>query len=245
MIYYGASDIGLKRSENQDSFMIAVNKSNELLAVVCDGIGGGNAGDVASSLAANYLKEQFEKTSSFQEDSEVKHWITNVVQKANDLIFLQSVKKKSLIGMGTTCVGVLITKKDSYVFNVGDSRVYGLYDDFVCLTEDHSLINALVKSGQITAQQALTHPKRNILTNALGIMNQVRIDVNKIHSEYKKLLVCSDGLHGYVPEKLIENVLKKETAIQEQVYELIELSIEAGGYDNVTIIVLEKGDHYG
>lgn len=247
MEFYGASDVGLKRSENQDSYTIIQNDASELLAVVCDGIGGGNAGDVASAMAAQYLKEKFLQTKGFQHDVEVKHWIYQTLQEANDLIFMQSVRKKAHQGMGTTCVGIIKTDKDTYVFNVGDSRVYGLYKEFVCLTEDHSLINDLLKSGEITEKEAITHPNRNVLTNALGIMNQVRIDVNKIKAGYEKILICSDGLHGYIPENFIETILRKNDSAKSIASRLIELSKQAGGYDNVTVIVLQesRGDSRG
>ena len=130
------------------------------------------------------------------------------------MIFMQSAKKRSLKGMGTTLVGVLVCEQGTYIFNVGDSRTYGLYaKDFLCLTEDHSCIAALLKNGQITMEEAAKHPNRNVLTNALGIWDQVRIDIHKIKNDYQALLICSDGLHGYVHDNISAIVLEREGSI--------------------------------
>lgn len=247
MKFYGASDVGLKRIENQDSYALVENTNECILAVICDGIGGGNAGDVASQIACDHLKNEFMKGKPFTSDIQAKHWLQKVICEANDLIFMQSAKSFSQKGMGTTCVGVLITPKGSYIFNVGDSRLYGLYQEFVCLTVDHSLVSDLVKKGEITPEEAEHHPNRNMLTNALGIWDRVKIDINKIKSDYTKILICSDGLHGYVEEKDILMILMSQQDTRTKVYELIEKANEIGGFDNVSAILLEKeeGDLHG
>lgn len=240
MKFYGASDIGLKRTNNQDSYALVENANNCILAVICDGIGGGKAGDVASQIACDHLKNEFMKANPFTTDIQAKHWLQKVISEANDLIFMQSTKSLSQKGMGTTCVGVLITPKGSYIFNVGDSRIYGYYQEFVCLTVDHSLVSDLIKKGEITQEEAMHHPNRNMLTNALGIWDKVKIDINKIKSDYKKLLICSDGLHAYVNEKDILEIIDGELDARAKVYELIERANEIGGFDNVSVILLEK-----
>ncbi len=240
MIYFGASDVGLKRKENQDSFCVVENKHHSLLGIVCDGIGGGKAGGVASSLAIDSLKNAFLQAEDFQDDVDVKRWIYKVVQQANDDIFAQSMKSIEQKGMGTTCVGVLINQDATYIFNVGDSRIYGLYKEFVCLTEDHSLVQDLLKNGDISEEEALRHPNRNMLTNALGIWDNVKVDVNKIKGDYRSLLICSDGLHGYVEEADIYRIMTSSDDIRRKVQACIHKSKEAGGYDNVSVILLEK-----
>ncbi len=238
---FGASDIGLKRKENQDSYVIAESEAGNLLAVVCDGIGGGLAGDVASHMAVAHMKERFLQKNTFVDDLDVKHWLKTTIQEANDLIFMQSTKSMTQKGMGTTCVGVLYTKHQTYIFNVGDSRIYGIYDQyFICLTEDHSFVQDLLKAGEITEEEAKTHPNRNMLTNALGIWDNVKIDINKIKDGYTYLLICSDGLHGYVKEEEIIRILHKKEDIRNLVYELINASKNAGGYDNVSVILLHE-----
>lgn len=238
---FGASDIGLKRKENQDSYVIAQSEAGNLIAVVCDGIGGGLAGDVASHMAVAHIRERFLQKQVFHDDLDVKHWLKTTLQEANDLIFMQSAKSMAQKGMGTTCVGVLYTKKQTYIFNIGDSRIYGIYDDnFICLTEDHSFVQDLLKAGEITAEEAKHHPNRNMLTNALGIWDNVKIDINKIKSGYTYLLVCSDGLHGYVKEEEIIRILSRKEDIRNLVYALINASKQAGGYDNVSVILLHE-----
>lgn len=242
MKYFGASDVGLHRKQNQDSYITVENAAHDLLLVVCDGIGGGLAGDVASHMAVTHLKERFLQENNFSDDVEVKRWLKKVIQEANDLIFMQSAKSLEQKGMGTTCVGVLITQNTTYIFNVGDSRIYAAYgNEFICLTEDHSFVQDLIKAGEITEEEAKHHPNRNMLTNALGIWDSVKIDINKIHDEYSMLLICSDGLHGYVREADICAVLMEKVDIRTKVYKLIELSKNAGGYDNVSVILAEKG----
>lgn len=238
---FGASDIGLKRKENQDSYVIAKSENGNLLAIVCDGIGGGLAGDVASHMAVAHMKERFLQKQEFSDDLDVKHWLKTVIQEANDLIFMQSAKSAMQKGMGTTCVGVLYTKAQAYIFNVGDSRIYGVYDHhFICLTEDHSFVQDLLKAGEITEEEAKHHPNRNMLTNALGIWDNVKIDINKIKDGFSYLLICSDGLHGYVKEEEIIRILSKTEDIRNLVYELINASKSAGGYDNVSVILLHE-----
>lgn len=239
--YYGATHVGLKRKENQDSIVFVENDHHAILAVVCDGIGGGNAGDVASRMAIAHLRDSFLKMNRCLGDLAVKRWLQKTIQEANDLIFTQSTKNLAYKGMGTTLVGILKCDKNTYIFNVGDSRTYGLYeDDFLCLTEDHSFIADLLKRGEVSEEEAANHPNRNVLTNALGIWNSVRIDVNKIKNNYQDLLICSDGLHGYVKEEDILNVLKSNCSIEEKVQKLIQAALDAGGYDNVSVIIIEK-----
>lgn len=246
MKYFGASDVGLHRKQNQDSYGIVENEHHDVLAVVCDGIGGGLAGDVASHMAVTHLKERFLTHAPFQDDLDVKRWLKNVIQEANDLIFIQSAKSVGQKGMGTTCVGAIVTANDTYIFNIGDSRIYGMYhQEFIALTEDHSFVQDLIKAGEITEEEAKHHPNRNMLTNALGIWDNVKIDINKIRDDYDFLLICSDGLHGYVGEGDICGVLMNKKEIRHKVYDLIELSKNAGGYDNVSVILLDRrGEHH-
>lgn len=239
--YYGETHVGLRRENNQDSFCIMENGEQAILALVCDGIGGGNAGDIASRLCVDHMKERFLAAKELDSDLEVKNWLKEMIQEANDLVFAKASNHQEYRGMGTTIVGVLKVKERSYIFNAGDSRTYGLYqDDFLCLTEDHSYVADLIKRGEVTLEEASKHPNRNMLTNALGIWNTMRIDINKIKEDYQSLLICSDGLHGYVKEEAIQKVLRSKHSVNEKVHQLIQMALDAGGYDNVTVIVLEK-----
>lgn len=240
MKYYGVTDIGLVRDENQDSFFCEVNKHNDLLAVVCDGIGGGKAGDVASRIAKEVLQEQFQLKAKYRKEADNRSWLLEVIDKANEKIYLDSLSSHKKQGMGTTLVGVLISNASTFVFHMGDSRVYGLYEEMVCLTEDHNLAADLIKSGECSEEEALQHPKGKALTNALGIWNQYKVDINKIKKGYHSLLVCSDGLHGYVSESVIASILQEEVTIEEKVNGLLDAATASGGFDNVSIIVIEK-----
>lgn len=247
MYYYGRSHVGLRRKENQDCFCIVENEEHAILGVVCDGIGGGNAGDVASHLAIEHMEKAFFQAKlQGKSDLDVKHWLHDVIQEANDLIFTQALKNHAQKGMGTTMVGVCILDHASYIFNVGDSRTYGLYaDDFICLTEDHTYVADLLKRGEVSEEEAMIHPNRNVLINALGIWNYVRIDINKINNDYQSLLICSDGLHGYVPEHVMLATLNDQKHnVETKVNTLIEVALQVGGYDNVSVILIEKeGEH--
>lgn len=244
MRYFARSHQGLRRKNNQDSVLVTENSYGALLAVVCDGIGGGNAGDLASQMAVSYLQECFSQMDmQALKDVEVKNWLLQVVNEANDLIFTKASAHEDTAGMGTTLVGVIYCNETTYVFNVGDSRTYGLYtDDFLCLTEDHSYIADLLKRGEISEEEAKVHPNRNMLTNALGVWDCVKVDISKIKNDYQALLICSDGLHGYVEEDLIQHILRSQHTTQAKVDMLIQASLDVGGYDNVSVIVLEQED---
>ena len=245
MRYFGLSDIGKRRSINQDSFIASYNVNNDFIAVVCDGIGGGNAGDVASRMACDLLLEEFLKNPNLTSKQQAQDWLKEAIQRVNDAIFTKASQTHELSGMGTTMVGVLMCKLNVYVFNIGDSRAYLLQDELKCLTEDHNLLHELIHSGQIDMEEEINHPKRNMLTNALGIWNQVRVDISLIDESFDYLLLCSDGLHGYVSEKLVKAVLLSRASLMEKVENLIQLANDIGGYDNVTVVLIdEKGDTY-
>lgn len=239
--YYGLTHVGYRRKENQDSICMVENDHHDVLAIVSDGIGGGRAGDVASKMAVSHLHDCFCHANSFTNDSDVRQWLKKTIQEANDLIFTQATRDIKQKGMGTTLVGTLLCAHETYIFNVGDSRMYGLYaDDFLCLTEDHSYIADLLKKGEVSEEEAQHHPNRNVLTNALGIWNEVRIDICKIKRDFVSLLICSDGLHGYVEEQKIKAELETKKAVKDKVETLVQFALDAGGYDNVSVIVIEK-----
>ncbi|HIW17516.1 Stp1/IreP family PP2C-type Ser/Thr phosphatase [Faecalicoccus acidiformans] len=241
MKIYANTDVGLTRKINEDDFLVLQNENDDLLAMVCDGIGGAAAGEVASAIAVNTFRSAFLNVESFENDGQALSWIRETMDKANDRIYQQSMLSRRERGMGTTCVGVLITHQHSYIFNVGDSRLYAQYSDgLIQMTEDHSVIAQLIKEGKITAEEAKHHAQKNTLTNALGVWHVYRVDTNKIDEDYKRLLICSDGLHGYVEYEKICEVLSQKSTLEQKGDRLLSLSLQAGGYDNCTIILLEK-----
>lgn len=241
MIYHGLSNVGLVRESNQDSFFSGYNHHHEFMAVVCDGIGGGKAGDIASQLAVESIEKSFLDKPLLESEVEIKKWLIEIIDVANQRIYADSLTSRNKHGMGTTLVGVLITNENTYMFHMGDSRIYGFYDDMVCLTEDHNLAADLIKTGELSEEEAMNHPKGKALTNALGIWSKYRVDINKIKKGYQYLLLCSDGLHGYVAENIIEHIVIDESlTVEDKAEALINASLQTGGYDNITVILIDR-----
>lgn len=235
----GKSDIGLVRKQNQDSIYYGRNESGEILAIVCDGIGGGNAGDIASSIGVSVLKAAFENKHT----NDHKLWIKESVDCANEAILKEAKNADEYEGMGTTLVGVLVTNELTYLFHLGDSRVYMLKNDKLSLlTQDHNLASDLLKAGEINEEEASNHPKGALLTNALGIWEHANVEINCIKNDYQLLLICSDGLHGYVAKDDIYHVLMSSDDLTTKVDKLINQSKLAGGFDNISIILIAGGD---
>lgn len=242
MEFYGITDIGLVRESNQDRFLITQNRNKDLLAIVCDGIGGGKAGDVASEATIRFLESAFLETHKWINAQELEGWIYTQLRSVNDEVFRKACTSEKYKGMGTTLVGCVVSKEFARVMHVGDSRVYGIiHDEFKQLTSDHNYINELLKSGAISKEQAMNHPKRNYLTNAIGIFNQIRIDVIDVDMDFESLLLCSDGLHGIVSASKIEMILRQPWSAKEKCELLVKVAKQYGGVDNITIVIIQKG----
>ena len=236
----GCSDKGYKRSNNEDSFGFKVRHDGAVLALVCDGIGGNNAGDVASKIAVDSFLEDFENSPKFHDSHAASKWIKKEIQNLNDKIYRIACSKKEYFGMGTTLVGVFICDDYTLIINVGDSRAYGYFDELVCLTKDHNLMEELLESGQIKEGEVVSDSTKHVLTNALGIYNRAKVDIGLVNSDYDAILLCSDGLHGYVKESVIENVLIKDKPVEDKVELLVQAALIEGGYDNTTVVLIEK-----
>ena len=236
----GYSDKGLIREKNEDYFGYATKEDGTILAVLCDGIGGNNAGEVASKCAVDTFIEAFKQSYDLHTPSVASQWIKDEIQYCNDFIYQTSCRKKEYFGMGTTLVGVLIYKDMTLIINVGDSRVYGLFEKLVCLTKDHNLLQELIHNGQISEEEAQNNSTKHVLTNALGVYNKVKVDIGLVKNDYDCLLLCSDGLHGYVQESIIESVLCKNKTVEEKVELLVQAALIEGGYDNISVILLDK-----
>lgn len=242
----GLSDTGTTRELNEDSYLIEQNSHGDQLFLVCDGIGGAASGEIASSMACQIASEYFLKAPEFQKDYQADDWIRKTMNKVNDSIYTKSMWNRKNRGMGTTAAGVLVCTLGTYIFNAGDSRVYALYSDgLIQMSEDHSYVQSLVNENKITEKEARVHEKRSALTNALGVWRTFRLDVNKIKSNYQALLVCSDGLHGYVNERAILQVLESSLSLKQKAGMLIELADRTGGFDNCTVVVTGPGKDYG
>ena len=242
MKYYGITDKGKVRRNNQDSYVIASNGADDVFAIVADGIGGNNGGDIASRLAVSHFSKAFSETEGFSSAAEIREWIRRHVNIANTIIYEYGISHSALKGMGTTLCGAMITSRGIFVVNIGDSRAYTWnYDGRMAqVTMDHTLVNDMLMHGELTPEEAKTFPRRNVLTNALGVWESVRSDID-IHQEAMDgLLLCSDGLHGYVSEDRIrEIVLNSESDPSLRARKLMKAALDAGGYDNITVILIE------
>ncbi|OFI07673.1 serine/threonine phosphatase stp [Clostridium acetireducens DSM 10703] len=233
------SDVGNVRSINEDSvgYFKGDNKS---IYVIADGMGGHNAGEVASKIAVdttiNYIKTQYKDESV----KDMKYILIKGIECANKKIYDLAQSNKSLKGMGTTITACLIKESTMLVANVGDSRCYVIKDNkIVKVTKDHSLVQQLVDNGSISEEEAIYHPNKNVITRALGTNKIVDIDVYKIDlKDIKKVILCTDGLTNEVTTKEIENIVTNNDN-EKSCRELIKLSKLKGGRDNISVIVFE------
>ena len=236
-----ATDVGLKRSNNEDNGMSLSGSQSPAgiqgILVVADGMGGHDAGEIASAIAVNSLLRQL---TNIDEDITTpeggyEELIVQMVKTANNEIRQQS-QNNNRHRMGTTCTVCVIKDGEANIAHVGDSRAYLLRDsNLIQLTSDHSLVAEQVAAGTLTKEEALVHPKKNVITRALGIDDQVKCDSASFKLIDKDVLVVSsDGLHGVVPESEIQEHLSKGS-IEKGVKRLIEKALELGGPDNVTI----------
>ena len=244
MNLYGLTDIGLVRKNNQDSYAIRVLDDSLAIAVVCDGMGGAQAGNVASAVAVEAFAAALEDAckDGVPPDSERKQVLLRTAcRTANAQVFDLSMNNAEYYGMGTTLVAALMLSHEVYVVNVGDSRCYILSDGVLTqITSDHSLVQALVDCGDITQEEARTHPKKNFITRALGVENSVRSDVFGV--EYKRgdiLLLCTDGLTNTVTDDVLQNELSQLVDPEETARKLLALAIEQGAPDNVTVVLAQ------
>jgi protein phosphatase len=225
-----ATDIGQVREGNEDSYLIVAP-----LYAVADGMGGHRGGEVASSLALETVQQLFER----QEGS-----LADQVSGANRAVYDRSQSDRSVSGMGTTLTAALIDGNKVHLVHVGDSRAYLVRDGALTqLTEDHTLVHRMVLEGEITPEEAETHPHRSILTRALGVDENVQVDEGDVQVESgDRLLLCTDGLTGMVPEGEIQEILRDAADPQEAVDRLVKVANRAGGIDNITAVVLDFGE---
>ncbi len=238
---YYITDTGKVRTHNEDSVMIVKNLSGEHLMVVADGMGGHKAGEVASSIVVNGLTDEFKKLETIGEKQDAVNWIRKKVSELNDSIFRYTEEFKESKGMGTTLVLCVVT--DDYILfgNVGDSSGFVLKNNVLYkVTKDHTLVNLLVESGELTEEEAVNHPRKNVLMRALGANNPIDVDIFDVDTESEAILLCSDGLTNMLDKNQIEKVLTSDIQVEEKIVKLIKKSNLRGGTDNVSIAYLEK-----
>ncbi|BAP85572.1 serine/threonine specific protein phosphatase [Paucilactobacillus hokkaidonensis JCM 18461] len=235
------TDIGQEREDNQDYVGVFTNQDQLTFAIVADGIGGHQGGDVASSMAVSHIGYHFEQTT-FKNPMDAVRWLSDQVRIENEKIIDKSNQFKDLNGMGTTMVAAIFFDDQMVVANIGDSRGYLRRNgELNQLTEDHSLVNELVKRGVITEQEAKTHPQKNIITRTLGISPDADIDINLYQLESSdQLLLCTDGLSNMVSNQQLDDVLKSDQTLAEKCQQLIKMANETGGPDNITVLIADN-----
>lgn len=238
MKIYAKTDIGLLRPNNEDAYVFIEKDDQNCLAFVCDGMGGHLGGSYAANQTIDILSSAYHEQEI---GKNVNLWLYDKIQKANEFVYNESLKNPSLKGMGTTLSGILQLQGKFYYAHLGDSRVY-IYDDahLEQITTDHTLVNELLHGGFITYKQSLKHPKKHVLTNALGIKKEVSVDIGEIKKEpQENIFICSDGLYNMLDNKKIEKILSSQQSITEKGNELLQKALQAGGTDNITFIILE------
>ena len=222
-----ATDIGQVREGNEDSFLVVAP-----LYAVADGMGGHRGGEVASSLALETVQGMFERREGSLADQ---------VVEANRAVFDRSQNDRTVSGMGTTLTAALVDGSRVHLVHVGDSRAYLLRGgELAQLTEDHTLVHRMVMEGEISQEEAETHPQRSILTRALGVDQSVQVDEGDVEvADGDRLLLCTDGLTGMVPEGQIREILLESADPQEAVEKLVKVANRAGGIDNITAVILD------
>lgn len=230
-------DIGNVREVNQDYAGYKKISEDEAFLVVCDGMGGHQAGEVASSIAGDYILKHCTIHGDFSCEEDIKAFMYQLINEANREIYGKSLTDSSLRGMGTTVVLAYIKKDTVYVSHVGDSRAYLIGDSIEQITVDDTLVNALVRNGTITLEEAKYHPKKNILLQAVGVSNMIKVSFYVRDIKDKVLLICSDGLSNSLSDNHMFDIIHNYSFIEEMANQLLNQAKSLGGYDNICFVL--------
>ena len=241
MKYFYITDSGSVRDHNEDSVTVVENSCGEYLLAVADGMGGHRAGEIASNIVINHLTDAFLKNKELGTKENAIEWLKNTVSDANQLIIEYTTDHEESTGMGTTIVTALFSKDYLLFGNIGDSSGFVIKNkELHKITNDHTLVNLLVKSGELTKEEAKDHPRKNVLMKALGATTTVEMDVFDVETDVDGILLCSDGLTNMLESEQIMKVLDSDLTIQEKLNKLILKSNNRGGTDNISIAYLAK-----
>lgn len=235
------TDTGKVREHNEDNVIILTNDKNEYLLAVADGMGGHKAGEVASAIVINHLTEEFYSLDTLGSKEAAIDFLRNIVTEMNQKIFEYTKENPDSKGMGTTFVCAI--KTDDYLLygNIGDSSGYVMKKNKLHkVTKDHTLVNLLVSTGELTQEEAKYHPRKNVLMRALGANNPIDIDIFEVEVGINGILLCSDGLTNMLTEEQIEKVLVEEKTAEDAVRKLINKANARGGNDNISVAYLKK-----
>ena len=241
MQIFSKTDRGRVRTDNQDAYFAGKITDGSVFAVVCDGMGGANAGNVASGLAVRHISEYVIRSYRDGMDmTDTEKTLKNAIVSANISLYDKAVNNAELAGMGTTAVAAFVKDGTAVIAHVGDSRIYLVNGEIKQLTRDHSVVQSLIESGKITPEDAKVHPRKNVITRALGAEENVAVDSDCLNlSNGDTLLLCSDGLTNFLDDKDILKVFQNNdiSAVTER---LVEEANENGGGDNITVVTVTK-----
>ena len=236
------TDSGRVRSHNEDSVTIVKNAASEHLMIVADGMGGHRAGEVASSMVVTQIGSKFKALSTIGTKIDAINWLKDNVQEINNNIIKYSEDHPESMGLGTTCVMALLTKDFLLFVNIGDSSGFVFKNGKLKkITRDHTLVNFLVETGDLSEAEAVNHPKKNVLMKALGAADQCEIDIFEVETDIDAIMLSSDGLTNMLSQDQIEKVLNEtEITVEDKLIKLIKKCNVRGGTDNISIAYLEK-----
>jgi len=238
---WGLTDPGKVRSQNQDYYDLRQLEDGSILAVVCDGMGGARAGNIASRLAVDvFTQEILRMVDARMSDNDRLKMLADATALSNSAVYEQSLLSEEYVGMGTTLVAALIRKDGAFVVNVGDSRAYHLSEEGIrMITEDHSVVEMMVKRGEITREQAKNHPVKNLITRAVGTEEDVKSDtfVQKLVPG-DSILLCSDGLSNMMADQEILFEVEHGEDRSDCCKRLLAIAENRGAPDNVTVILV-------
>ncbi len=241
------TDPGKVRDHNEDSVTVLKNQNNEYLLVVADGMGGHRKGEVASALALTHLGKRFIESPSIGSKLDAVNWLNDNINLINKEILDYAGSHENSTGMGTTLVVAIYTKNYLIFGNIGDSSGYVVKNRRMHLvTKPHTLVELLVDAGNLTEEEAKSHPKKNVLMKALGVMPKAEIDIFDVEKTCEGILLCSDGLTNMLTDDQIEKVLNDDALnIEDKVSKLIRKCNARGGTDNISVALLltESGDN--
>ena len=245
MEYSYLTDPGKVRDHNEDSVTVIKNSSGEILLAVADGMGGHRGGEIASSIAISHIGKRFAEISSLGNKEDAINWIKDVVSEANVQIYKYTNENPESAGMGTTLVLAVLTNQFLLFGNIGDSSGYVFKNERIHkITTDHTLVNLLVKSGELTEEEAKDHHRKNVLMRALGATTKVEMDIFDVERDVDGIMLCSDGLTNMLDDEQISKVLCENTSVEEKLKKLIIKSNNRGGTDNISVAYLsmEEGE---
>lgn len=236
------TDSGRVRSHNEDSVTIVKNAASEHLMIVADGMGGHRAGEVASSMVVTQIGSKFKALSTIGTKIDAINWLKDNVQEINNNIIKYSEDHPESMGLGTTCVMALLTKDFLLFVNIGDSSGFVFKNGKLKkITRDHTLVNFLVETGDLSEAEAVNHPKKNVLMKALGAADQCEIDIFEVETDIDAIMLSSDGLTNMLSQDQIEKVLNEtEITVEDKLIKLIKKCNVRGGADNISIAYLVK-----